>query len=63
MVERFDAAVGVTRRWAGASATLVVLRDAAAIEDAIGRSHRLLDAKGKVVVEMPPPQRTNEDSE
>jgi N-acyl-D-amino-acid deacylase len=46
---RFEAAVGVTRRWGGASATLVVLRDADAIEDAIGRAGRLLDAKGKVV--------------
>ena len=46
---RFAAAVGVTRRWGGASATVVVLRDAAAIEDAIGRAARLLDARGKVV--------------
>jgi N-acyl-D-amino-acid deacylase len=46
---RFEATVGVTRRWAGASATVVVLRDADAIEDAIGRSERLLDARGKVV--------------
>src|SRR5918995_1709055 len=46
---RFDAAIGVTRRWAGASATLVVLRDAAAVEDAIGRAARLLDATGKVI--------------
>ena len=46
---RYEAAVGVTRRWAGASATVVLYRDAAAIEDAIGRSQRLLDARGKVV--------------
>jgi N-acyl-D-amino-acid deacylase len=46
---RFDAAVGVTRRWGGASATIVVLREAAAVEDAIGRAARLLDARGKVV--------------
>src|SRR5215211_4380302 len=46
---RFEAAVGVTRRWAAASATVVVLRDPAAIEDAIGRSARRLDARGKVV--------------
>jgi N-acyl-D-amino-acid deacylase len=45
----YVAAVGVTRRWAGASATIVVLRDAAAIEDAIGRSDRVVDARGKVV--------------
>jgi N-acyl-D-amino-acid deacylase len=45
----YAAAVGVTRRWAGASATIVVLRDAAAIEDAIGRSDRVVDARGKVV--------------
>src|SRR5215211_4430617 len=46
---RFEAAIGVTRRWGGASATLAVLRDPAAIDDAIGRSARLLDARGKVV--------------
>jgi N-acyl-D-amino-acid deacylase len=46
---RYEAAVGVTRRWSGASATLVLYRDAAAIDDAIGRSKRLLDARGKVV--------------
>ena len=46
---RYEAAVGVTRRWAGASATLVLYRDEAGIEDAIGRSKRLLDARGKVV--------------
>ncbi len=46
---RYEAAVGVTRRWGGASATLVVLRDDAAIEAAIGRSRRRLDARGKVV--------------
>ena len=46
---RYEAAVGVSRRWSGASATLALYRDAAAIEDAIGRSKRLLDARGKVV--------------
>jgi len=45
----FDAAVGVTRRWAGASATIALYRDAGAIDDAIGRSKRLLDARGKVL--------------
>src|SRR5688500_2762806 len=46
---RYEAAVGVTRRWSGASASVVIYRDAAAIDDAIGRSRRLLDARGKVV--------------
>src|SRR5829696_3214110 len=46
---RYDAAVGVMRRWAGASATLALYRDAAAIEDAIGRAKRVLDARGRVV--------------
>ena len=45
----YPGAVGVTRRWGGATATLVVLRDAAVIEDAIGRTGRVLDARGKVV--------------
>jgi N-acyl-D-aspartate/D-glutamate deacylase len=45
----YAAAVGVTRDASGASARLVVLRDAAAIEDAIGRSARLIHARGKVV--------------
>ncbi|HEY8237947.1 MAG TPA: hypothetical protein VIF63_00815, partial [Candidatus Limnocylindrales bacterium] len=45
----FAAAVGVTRGHAGASARIVVLRDAAAIEDAIGRAARLVRAAGKVV--------------
>src|SRR5262245_43972125 len=45
----YPAAIGVTRRWSGASATVVIYRDAAAIEDAIGRSKRLLDARAKVV--------------
>jgi N-acyl-D-amino-acid deacylase len=45
----FAAAVGVTREHAGASARIVVLRDAAAIEDAIGRAARLVRAAGKVV--------------
>jgi N-acyl-D-amino-acid deacylase len=45
----YPAAVGVTREFAGGSARLVVLRDAAAIDDAIGRSARLVRAAGKVV--------------
>ena len=45
----FDGAVGVTRRWGGASATVVVLRDQAAIDDAVGRTRRVIDAQGKVV--------------
>jgi N-acyl-D-amino-acid deacylase len=46
---RFEAAVGVTRRWGGASATLALLREQPAIDDAVGRSRRVLDARGKVV--------------
>ena len=46
---RFAAAVGVTRGASGETARLVVLRDAEAVEDAIGRAGRLLHAKGKVV--------------
>lgn len=45
----FDGAVGVTRRWGGASATIVLLRDEAAVNDAVGRTQRILDAEGKVV--------------
>lgn len=45
----FDAAVGVTRGAAGETARIVVLRDADAIEDAIGRTARLVHADGKVV--------------
>jgi N-acyl-D-amino-acid deacylase len=45
----FAAAVGTTRERAGASARLVVLREADAIEDAIGRAGRLIRARGKVV--------------
>jgi N-acyl-D-amino-acid deacylase len=45
----FAAAVGVTREAVGASARIVVLRDAAAIEAAIGRAARIVHAKGKVV--------------
>jgi N-acyl-D-amino-acid deacylase len=45
----FAAAVGVTREAAGASARIVVLRDASAIEAAVGRAARLIHAKGKVV--------------
>ena len=46
---QFEATLGVTRRWSSSSATIVLYRDAAAIEDAIGRSKRLLDVRGKVV--------------
>ncbi|MEA2673325.1 MAG: N-acyl-D-amino-acid deacylase [Chloroflexota bacterium] len=45
----FAGAIGVTREAAGASARSAVLRDAAAIEDAIGRAARIVHAKGKVV--------------
>jgi N-acyl-D-amino-acid deacylase len=45
----FPAAVGVTREAAGASARIVILRDAPAIEAAIGRAGRLVHANGKVV--------------
>ena len=45
----FAAAVGVLRNQPGGSARLAVLRDAAAIEDAIGKAARLVHAKGKVV--------------
>ena len=45
----YPAAVGVTREAAGAGARLVVLRDPAAIEDAVGRSERMVHARGKVV--------------
>ena len=43
------AAVGVTRERPGGSARLAVLREDAAIQDAIGRAARLIHAKGKVV--------------
>jgi N-acyl-D-amino-acid deacylase len=45
----FAGAVGVTREQAGGSARLMVLRDPAAIEDAIGRTDRLIDARDRVV--------------
>ena len=45
----FAAAVGVTRGTSGETARLVVLHDADAIEDAIGRAARLVHAVGKVV--------------
>ncbi|HJP89968.1 MAG TPA: D-aminoacylase [Candidatus Limnocylindrales bacterium] len=45
----FSAAVGVTRGAAGETARLVVLRDPDAIEDAIGKTARLVHADGKVV--------------
>lgn len=45
----YAAAVGVTREVRGGSARLVVLRDEAAIDDAVGRAARLVHARGKVV--------------
>ncbi|HEY4227244.1 MAG TPA: D-aminoacylase [Candidatus Limnocylindrales bacterium] len=45
----YAAAVGVTRKAPGASARIAVLRGAEAIDDAIGRAGRLVQAKGKVV--------------
>ncbi len=45
----FGAAVGVTRDQPGGSARIVVLRDQDAIDDAIGRAARLINAHGKVV--------------
>ena len=45
----FSGAVGVTRDQAGGSARVVVLREPEAIEDAIGRADRLIDARDRVV--------------
>jgi N-acyl-D-amino-acid deacylase len=45
----YPAAIGVSRRWSGASATVAILRDDAAIHDAIGRTGRRIDVRGKVV--------------
>jgi N-acyl-D-amino-acid deacylase len=45
----FPAAVGVVRGAAGESARLVVLREPDVIDDAIGRTARLVHADGKVV--------------
>lgn len=45
----FPAAVGVSREFGGGSARIVVLRDRDAIDDAIGRTARLIHARGKVV--------------
>ena len=45
----FSGAVGVTRDQPGGSARVVVLRDPDAIEDAIGRADRLIDARDRVV--------------
>jgi N-acyl-D-amino-acid deacylase len=45
----YQAAVGVTREIAGGSARLQVIRDAAAVDDAVGRTARLIHARGKVV--------------
>ena len=45
----YPAAVGVSRRWSGASATVHVLRGDDAVLDAIGRTDVRIDARGKVV--------------
>ena len=45
----FGGALGVSREHAGGSARLTVLRDPEAIEDAIGRADRLLDARDRIV--------------
>ena len=45
----FPGAVGIGREQPGGSARLTVLREPAAIEDAIGRTDRLIDARGRVV--------------
>lgn len=45
----FPAAVGVTRGASGETARLVVLREQDAIDDAVGRTDRLVHADGKVV--------------
>jgi N-acyl-D-amino-acid deacylase len=45
----FPAAVAVTRGAPGETARIAVLRDADAIEDAVGRAGRLIHADGKVV--------------
>lgn len=45
----YRAAVGVTRGAAGETARLAILRDGEAIEDAIGRTARLVHADGRVV--------------
>ena len=45
----FAAAVGVVRAQPGESARIVVLRGAGAVDDAIGRTERRIDARGRVV--------------
>ncbi len=45
----FAGAIGISREQAGASARLTVLREPTAIEDAIGRADRLIDARDRVV--------------
>ena len=45
----FSGALGIGRDEAGASARLTVLREPGAIEDAIGRADRVIDARGRVV--------------
>jgi N-acyl-D-amino-acid deacylase len=46
---RFDGALGVYRDQPGGSARLAILREQDAIQDAIGRADRLIDAREKVV--------------
>ena len=45
----FPGAIGIGREQPGASARVTVLRDPAAIDDAIGRADRLIDARDRVV--------------
>ncbi|HET7181672.1 MAG TPA: D-aminoacylase [Candidatus Limnocylindrales bacterium] len=45
----FPAAVGITRGAPGETARIAVVRDADAIQDAVGRAGRLIHADGKVV--------------
>jgi len=46
---RFEAAVGITRGARGESARIAVLRDADAIDDAVGRTARVVHANGMAV--------------
>jgi N-acyl-D-amino-acid deacylase len=48
-VPGFPGAVGVTRDQPGGSARLIVLREPKSIEDAIGRTDRVIDARDRVV--------------
>ena len=45
----FDAAIGITRGARGETARIVVLRAPDVVEDAVGRTARIVDARGKVV--------------